>query len=144
MKAKVEHRVPLSKAALRILRTQKAAATNAYVFAGGKENAPLSNAAMLELLKGMAYVDKNGERVTTHGLRSSFRDWCAEHTDYPREIAEMALAHTIDSKVEAAYRRGDLLAKRRALMADWEKFCGTTKPAAKTSARRVKTATPAL
>ena len=134
MKAKVEHRVPLSKAALRILRTQKATATNGYVFPGGKEKAPLSSAAMLELLKDMAYVDKNGERVTTHGLRSSFRDWCSEHTDYPREIAEMALAHTIDSKVEAAYRRGDLLAKRRAMMTDWETFCGTQKAAKAASA----------
>ncbi len=136
MKAKVEHRVPLSKAALRILRGLKETATNGFVFPGGKENAPLSNAAMLELLKGMTYVDKEGQRVTTHGLRSSFRDWCSEHTDYPREIAEMALAHTIDSKVEAAYRRGDLLAKRRALMNDWEKFCGAKLP----SASRRKTA----
>ena len=134
MKMKIEHRVPLSKAALKILRALKEDATTGWVFPGGKENAPLSNAAMLELLKGMAYVDKNGHRVTTHGLRSSFRDWAAECTDYPREIAEMALAHAIDSKVEAAYRRGDLLAKRRAMMADWEKFCGVAREGAATAA----------
>lgn len=131
MKAKREHRVPLSKTAMRILRALKEDASGDWVFPGGKKDKPLSNAAMLELLKGMDYRDKEGERITTHGLRSSFRDWCAEHTEHPSEVAEMALAHTIDSKVEAAYRRGDLFEKRRALMADWETFCAKTPKGAK-------------
>ena len=63
--------------------------------------------------------------ATAHGMRSSFRDWCSEHTNYPREVAEMALAHTIENKVEAAYRRGDLLAKRTRLMRDWATFLAT-------------------
>jgi integrase len=61
-----------------------------------------------------------------HGFRSTFRDWAAERTNYPREVAEMALAHTIQSKVEAAYRRGDLFEKRSRMMRDWAEFCGTT------------------
>jgi integrase len=64
------------------------------------------------------------EDITTHGFRSAFRDWAAEATDYPAEVAEMALAHTVGNKVEAAYRRGDLLDKRRAIMDDWAKHCG--------------------
>ena len=63
--------------------------------------------------------------MTAHGLRSSFRDWCAERTNFPSEVAEMALAHAVGSKVEAAYRRGDLFERRRRIMADWAKFCGT-------------------
>ncbi len=70
--------------------------------------------ALLALLKRMKRTD-----ITAHGFRSSFRDWAAEETDYPRDVAEMALAHTVSNKVEAAYRRGDLFDKRRALMADW-------------------------
>jgi integrase len=87
-----------------------------------KPSKPLSSGAMLEMLKEMAYVDQRGERITTHGFRSTFRDFVSERTDYPREVAEMALAHAISDKVEAAYRRGDLLEKRRALMSDWAAF----------------------
>ncbi len=63
--------------------------------------------------------------ITMHGFRSTFRDWCAERTNYPSEVAEMALAHTVTNKVEAAYRRGDLIEKRRRMMDDWAAFCAS-------------------
>jgi integrase len=75
--------------------------------------------AMLSLLKRL------GVQVTVHGFRSTFRDWVAEETDYSSEVAEMALAHTIQNKTEAAYRRGDLLEKRRQLLSDWQDFCSS-------------------
>jgi integrase len=79
---------------------------------------------MMAVLKRMKRDD-----LTVHGFRSSFRDWCAEATSYPRELAEAALAHVLADKVEAAYRRGDMLAKRAALMEDWATFCeGRRKP----------------
>jgi integrase len=124
MKMRREHKVPLSAACVRFLRAQLAASgsTAEWVFPGMKPSKPLSSGAMLEMLKEMAYVDQRGERITTHGFRSTFRDFVSERTDYPREVAEMALAHAISDKVEAAYRRGDLLEKRRALMSDWAAF----------------------
>ena len=79
----------------------------------------LSNMAMLKVLERMGYAD-----LTTHGFRSTFRDWAAETTAYQNEVVEMALAHAIAGKVEAAYRRGDLLEKRRELMRDWSAYCG--------------------
>jgi integrase len=66
--------------------------------------------------------------LTVHGFRSSFRDWVAERTNFPSDVAEMALAHAVGDKVEAAYRRGDLFERRRRIMAEWAKFCGTPKP----------------
>ena len=111
MKAGREHRVPLSGAALAILRRRRNCASDARriapVFPGGKAGTPLSNMAMLALLRRMGRGD-----LTAHGFRSTFRDWCAEATNYPREVAEAALAHTLADKVEAAYRRGDLMEKR--------------------------------
>lgn len=74
---------------------------------------------MLELLQGMGF----GEDLTVHGFRSTFKDWCSEQTSYPNEMSEMALAHTVSDKVEAAYRRGDMREKRRRLMADWATYC---------------------
>jgi integrase len=128
MKAGKEHRVPLSFAALAVVERMKAARVDdhAFVFPGGKREKPLSNMAMLKLLKRMGRSD-----LTAHGFRSTFRDWAAERTNYPREVAEMALAHTVGDKVEAAYRRGDLFAKRRRLMEEWAKHCTLSKPAAK-------------
>jgi integrase len=79
---------------------------------------PLSNMALLMLLRRMERAD-----LTAHGFRSTFRDWCAEATNYPREVAEAALAHTLKDKTEAAYQRGDLIEKRRRLMAEWATFC---------------------
>jgi integrase len=114
MKADADHRVPLSDRMLDIL--EKVPADGKFVFssrAGGK----LPHEAMLKVLKPIR------QGVTVHGFRSTFRDWAAEQTSYPNEVVEMALAHAIESKVEAAYRRGDLFEKRRRLMADWAAFC---------------------
>jgi integrase len=116
MKSGREHRVPLSTAAMRLLRGL--VATSVHVFPGAKEGKPLSNMAGLKLLERMG----RGE-LTVHGFRSTFRDWAAEQTNYPREIAEAALAHVLKDKTEAAYQRGDLLAKRAKLMAAWAGYC---------------------
>jgi integrase len=109
IKAGREHRVPVSPGALAVLNeVRNGADRGGYIFAGGKAGRPLSNMALLALLKRMERSD-----LTVHGFRSTFRDWAAESTSYPREVAEMALAHAIGDKVEAAYRRGDLFEKRR-------------------------------
>jgi integrase len=118
MKADKEHRVPLSDRALEITATVSAADEEDYIFPGGRWRRPLSNMAMLALLKRMGRGD-----LTVHGFRSTFRDWAAERTNFPNEVVEMALAHAIDSKTEAAYRRGDLFDKRRCLMDEWEVYC---------------------
>lgn len=126
MKAGKEHRVPLSARTLAILdemspfasRGSRSDGAQAFVFPGGKKERPLSNMAFLMLLRRMEWHD-----VTAHGFRSSFRDWAAERTSFPREVIEMALAHQIGDKAEAAYRRGDLFEKRRRLMAEWQKYC---------------------
>ncbi|MBO0736608.1 MAG: site-specific integrase, partial [Alphaproteobacteria bacterium] len=124
MKAGREHRVPLSDAALDVLRTMAALGSEPgeLVFPGMKNGRPLSDVALAK-----AVVAAGGNGATVHGFRSTFRDWCAESTNHPRELAEAALAHTLKDKVEAAYQRGDLLEKRRRLMADWAAFCA--KPA---------------
>ena len=129
MKAGREHRVPLSARAVEIVASMGKLAGDdvspkTHVFPGLKTGKPLSNMALLMLLRRMAQ-----DEVTAHGFRSTFRDWCAERTSYPGEVAEMALAHTVSNKVEAAYRRSDLFDKRRRLMDDWAKFCGTVQPA---------------
>jgi integrase len=118
MKAGKEHRVPLSDAALAILDDLRKVQQDKFVFPGGKAGRPISNMAMLMLLRRMGRGD-----LTAHGFRSSFRDWAAEHTTFPAEVAQMALAHTVSDKVEAAYRRGDLVQKRRQLAEAWAKFC---------------------
>jgi integrase len=88
-----------------------------WVFAGGKLGKPLSDGAMLSLLKRMNRTD-----ITVHGFRSTFRDWAGEETKYPTHLAELAFAHKVGSEFERAYARSDLLGKRRALMADWSAF----------------------
>ena len=118
MKANKVHRVPLAKPALTILEQMKLVRTSEYVFPGAKDKKPLSNMAMLALLVRMGRND-----LTAHGFRSTFRDWVAEQTTHPAELAEMALAHTITNKVEAAYRRGDQFEKRRKLMKEWADLC---------------------
>jgi integrase len=128
MKAGREHRVPLSGRAVAVLRSMAEFSRGDSVFASDSgrrydHTAPLSNMAMAMLLRRMGRTD-----LTAHGFRSSFRDWAAERTAYPNEVVEMALAHTVGNKVEAAYRRGDLFEKRRRLMDDWATFCDT-KPA---------------
>jgi integrase len=121
MKAGLDHRVPLSPRALTILDTMAPLRADAgYVFPGGLRGKPLSNAAMLALLARMERGD-----LTVHGFRSTFRDWAAERTNFPNEVVEMALAHSIKDKAEAAYRRGDLFTKRRALMTAWAGYCET-------------------
>ncbi|MGI4976817.1 MAG: tyrosine-type recombinase/integrase [Janthinobacterium lividum] len=120
MKAKRGHRVPLSAPALAILAGLQplAAGKAGLVFPGGRVGRPLSDVALSSAL----HLAAGTKGVTVHGLRSTFRDWAAEATDYPREVAEMALAHVIADKVEAAYRRGDLFDKRRAMMEAWADF----------------------
>jgi integrase len=120
MKAGKEHRVPLSSRALAILRDAHDLRTADCVFPGGKAGKPLSNMAMTEVLRRMGRGD-----VTVHGFRSTLRDWAAERTNFPSEVVEMALAHAVGNKVEAAYRRGDLFDKRRRLMAEWATYCNT-------------------
>jgi integrase len=122
MKAGKEHRVPLSNPALAILKKLKSneSASDGFVFHGAKRGRSLSNMAMIAVLRRLGRGD-----LTVHGFRSSFRDWVAERTNFPSEVAEMALAHTVGDKVEAAYRRGDLFDRRRRIMAAWAKFCGT-------------------
>jgi len=118
IKAGKEHRIPLSEPARDLLRKQYECRTSDSVFPGLGKNKPLSNMALLMLLKRMKYA-----AITTHGFRSTFRDWAAEQTNFPREVAEMALAHAIQNKVEAAYRRGGLFEKRSKLMAAWAAYC---------------------
>jgi integrase len=116
-----EHRVPLAPAAVELLQGQQGLHAE-WVFPGTKEGKHVTDAALSGLLDDMGYTDEKGKVVDTHGFRSTFRDWASERTDYPREVAEMALAHVVKNAVEAAYRRGDLFDKRRALMADWADF----------------------
>lgn len=139
MKAGREHRVPLSARAVAIVKAELAAHPESdYVFPGRFDGTALSNMAMLELLKRMGHED-----LTVHGFRSTFKDWTAECTAYSNEVSEMALAHTISDKTEAAYRRGDLFEKRRRLMNDWAKFCDTPKAGAKVSPIRKAVASAA-
>ena len=117
MKAGREHRVPLSEAAASVLAAMQEARQNEFVFTA-RAGQPLSQMALLMLLRRMGFGD-----FTVHGFRSAFRDWAAERTNFPREVAEMALAHAIPDAVEAAYRRGDLFDKRRKLMDAWAAYC---------------------
>ena len=121
MKARVAHRVPLCQRSLEILGVAKAMDENSqYLFSrNGKK---LTNMAMAMMVRRMN-LD-----ATVHGFRSAFRDWVSEETQHSPEVAEMALAHTIGNKVEAAYRRGDLFERRRLLMQDWERYCSTNAP----------------
>ena len=126
MKAKREHQVPLSDAALTVLESMSK--DNDVVFAGTKGQ-PLSDMSLTAVIRRMndgdkpVWVDGNGDGVTVHGFRSSFRMWAAETTNYPREVAEHALAHQLPDAVERAYQRGSQFAKRAALMAEWAAYC---------------------
>jgi integrase len=123
MKAGREHRIPLSPRCFEIfIRAQELAAGSDYVFPGRSGRAPMSNMVFLMVLRRMNL------QVTAHGFRSAFRDWAAERTSFPREVCEMALAHTIKDKAEAAYRRGDMLERRRDLMCAWADYA-TSQPA---------------
>jgi integrase len=118
MKVGREHRIPLSDAAMAVLERMKEHHVSNYVFPGVKQDKPLSDMSLTAALKRMGRSD-----LTAHGFRSTFRDWASETTAYPQEVCEMALAHTIANKVEAAYRRGDLFDKRIKLMDDWANYC---------------------
>jgi len=120
MKSGREHRVPLSKPVLAVLEELRLHQPESadFVFPGNGKARHLSNMALTVLLRRMERSD-----ITVHGFRSSFRDWASEETGYSREVAEMALAHTLKDKTEAAYRRDDLFVKRAAMMADWATFC---------------------
>jgi integrase len=111
-----EHRVPLSAAAMAIVTAMTKIRFNDHVFPGSR--GPLSRTALFDHLRRMGRGD-----LTAHGFRSTFRDWAAERTNFPREVAEMALAHTVGDAVERAYRRGDLFEKRRQLADAWARFC---------------------
>jgi integrase len=118
MKAGKEHRVPLSQDALAVLASMPR--MDDLVFPGAKDKVPLSDMSLSAVLKRMGRHD-----ITVHGFRSTFRDWCAESVanSFPREVCEHALAHQLPDKVEAAYRRGDLIDKRALLMQAWADFC---------------------
>jgi integrase len=118
MKAGKEHRVPLSEPVLALLRDLYQTRQGEPVFPGAIKGKGLSNMALLMALRRLGRAD-----LTAHGFRSTFRDWVAEQTNFPSEVAEMALAHTVGDKVEAAYRRGDLFEKRQQLAEAWGAFC---------------------
>jgi integrase len=129
MKAGREHRVPLSEPALAVLEAMRSIQQSAYVFPGANAGQPVRGGTVWWLANQLA-------GVSVHGLRSSFRDWASERTNFQREVCEMALAHAIPSAVEKAYRRGDLFEKRRKLMDAWAEFCG--KPAAAGDVARIR------
>jgi integrase len=117
MKEGKEHRVPLSASAMAILKMQEIRLGD-YVFPGRNGSSPLGKTTVFKLLRRMGRG-----ALTMHGFRSTFRDWCAERTNFPREVAELALAHSVGSEVERAYQRGDLFQKRRQIMDAWARFC---------------------
>jgi integrase len=119
MKAKKDHRIPLSDRAIVIL--QKLPRLNDFIFAGERDGKAMGQDSMDKVLERMGFKD----RATVHGFRSTFRDWAAERTTFPNHVVEAALAHQIGSAVERAYRRGDLFTKRVRLMADWARYCET-------------------
>jgi integrase len=121
MKAGRVHRVPLVDATVKLLRAQ-IGLDAVHVFPGAKKGTRLSAMSMSTVLQRLQRDD-----LTVHGFRSTFRDWAAEAKDYPGELAEIALAHTVGTAVENAYRRGDLFERRRRLMADWAAWCGVQK-----------------
>lgn len=131
MKAGKAHRVPLSKQALALLETLPRVSSG-LLFEGQSANKPISTMAMSMKLRGLherklkdddkGWVDADGHRVTVHGFRSTFRDWAAENTNFENIVTEMALAHTVGASVERAYRRGDLLERRRELMQAWANY----------------------
>ncbi|MCH4245064.1 tyrosine-type recombinase/integrase [Acinetobacter gerneri] len=137
MKAEKEHRVPLSEPAIELLKSiQTEIEPQSYIFPAPRTGSMLSDMSLTTLIKrmheqklkenGLGYIDPKQNRViTTHGFRSTFRDWSADKTDYPREVCEHVLAHKLPDEVEAAYLRGTYLEKRKKLMSDWAKFCNS-------------------
>jgi integrase len=124
MKAGKEHRVPLSDRVLQILSELPREDDNPHIFIGAKSGRPLSDMAMLELMKGLR------PGFVPHGCRATFRTWAAETTAFPHDVCEQALAHTNRNAVERAYQHGDLFEKRRKLMAAWADYCAAPVAAA--------------
>jgi integrase len=122
MKAGKEHIVPLSPRAVEVVEGMKQVRLSDWVFPGREPRKPLSNIAMTAVMRRMGA----GE-FTVHGFRSSFRDWAGDATNFPRDVAEMALAHKVGDDVEQAYRRASAVAKRRKLMDAWASYCSTKK-----------------
>jgi len=125
MKMRKPHRVPLSDRAMTILRQMAEIRQNDLIFPGDAEDGLLSDMTILTRLRTIR------KEATTHGFRSSFKDWAAETTDYPNIVSEMALAHKVGDATEAAYRRGELFNKRKLLMAAWDKYCTSPPPEGK-------------
>ena len=135
MKAEKEHRVPLSQQSINLLESiQPYTQSHDFIFPAPRTSEMLSDMSLTTLIKrmhaqklkenGLGYIDPKQNRViTTHGFRSTFRDWSADKTDYPREVCEHVLAHKLPDEVEAAYLRGAYLEKRKGLMGDWAEFC---------------------
>ena len=128
MKADKEHRIPLSTQAIALLRSLPEGKPTDYIFPGDKKGKPLSDMTLTAAIRRrneaeLKWMDESGNAITQHGFRSTFRDWAAETTPFPSYVVEMALAHTVANKVEAAYRRGDLFKKRRELMQAWADYC---------------------
>jgi integrase len=121
MKAAKEHRVPLSNDAVALLESLTVIKDCSYVFPGPRSGTLMSDMTLLAVLRRL-----NRKDITVHGFRSTFRDWAAECTSFSRDVAEMALAHSISNAVEAAYRRGDLFLKRQQLMTSWSNYCNKT------------------
>jgi integrase len=120
MKSGREHRTPLSDPALAVMRemAQFGSRPEDFVFPSTRNGSAIGDMTLTKAVR-----DAGGRGVSVHGFRSTFRDWCAEATNYPRELAEAALAHTLRDKVEAAYQRSDLIERRRAMMQAWASFC---------------------
>jgi integrase len=123
MKGGREHRVPLTRAAMAVLKRMEDQ-DKEFLFPGIKAGQGLSNMALLKMLERMGRGD-----LTAHGFRATFKTWATERTNFPRELVEAALAHVLDDKTEAAYQRGDMLEKRRRLMDAWAEFCAKRAPA---------------
>ena len=121
MKGERDHRVPLSDEAIFVLEQMQAVRSSEFVFPGHRRGKPLSNMSLLMTLRRMGC----GE-LTTHGFRATFKTWASERTAFPREVVEAALAHVIGDKTEAAYQRGDFIARRAKLMEAWSRYCAIT------------------
>jgi integrase len=126
MKARVEHRVPLSEQAIALLETVPRIKGTPFIFPGARHGKPLSGMALLVLMRKRGHgVNGTKSQAVPHGFRSSFADWAGEETGCPTNVIEAALAHRISNAVQAAYERGDKFKKRRELMQAWGNYCDT-------------------
>jgi integrase len=131
MKTGISHRVPLSKQAIALLEGLPRIAGTNFLFPSPRGQEDLSEMAMNSVMKRMPYKDHKGQRAVPHGLRSTFKDWALEHTNYQREISEKALAHVVGDETERAYLRSDAFKKRVRMMQLWADFCDREQKAIK-------------